>query len=215
VNEFLEYAQAGWKLCAIGANSKGPLYGDWNDPKKAAEITEAAEGLTGAGLLHALSGTCAIDVDNIASARVWLAERGVDLDGLLDAPNAVRISSGRPQRAKLIYAMKRPLATIQPRGVGIEFRCATKAGKSVQDVLPPTLHPDTKKEYAWMYGDGVLDWRTLPPIPAGLLSVWRQTLADEPQKAEPKTNLDVIELVGSVPKDGKTCIIEALQPSLP
>jgi Bifunctional DNA primase/polymerase, N-terminal/Family of unknown function (DUF5906)/Primase C terminal 2 (PriCT-2) len=191
VNEFLEYARHGWKLCAIGAGSKGPLYEDWNEPAKIEEVTEAAEGLNGAGLCHALSGTCAIDIDSIPSARAWLAERGVDLDGLLEAPNAVRISSGKSNRAKLVYAMKRPLATIQPRGVGIEFRCATKAGKSVQDVLPPTVHPETHRPYEWLYGDGVLDWRTLPPIPAGLLAAWRQTLSDEPQRpdvAEPKTN---------------------------
>jgi hypothetical protein len=194
VNEFEQYAANGWKLCAIGRGSKSPTYDDWNTPEKLEETTAAAEGLEGAGLAHAASGTCAIDIDNLASARAWLAERGVDIDALLNAQDAVRITSGRPGRAKLLYRMNRPLRTIQPRGVGLELRCGTAGGKSMQDVLPPTLHPDTdpktKKpyQYRWEYGEPLIgDWRKLPPIPSQLLALWRELLATEPE-ATVKTN---------------------------
>jgi hypothetical protein len=137
-------------------------------------VTDGAAALAGAGLLHALSGTCAIDIDNTTLANDWLAARGVNLDELLNAPDAVRISSGRPGRAKLIYRLKRPLATVKPDGSGIELRCATVSGSSVQDVLPPTVHPDTGKPYVWQYGEPLIgDWRMAPPIPASLLALWR------------------------------------------
>lgn len=180
MNEFQEYAAHGWRLCDIARGRKAPLYDDWNTPEKIAATTEAAEGLDGAGLCHADSGTCAIDLDNIANAKKWLAERDVDLDSLLNAPDAVRIESGKPGRSKLLYRMKKPLRTVQPRGVGIEFRCATVDGLSMQDVLPPTLHPETKKPYRWVYGEELIGtWKRLPPIPPGLLHVWRQQIAEE------------------------------------
>ena len=166
---FAEYIKHGWALCAIPAGTKGPTHKGWNT---AGVPLDAADGLQSAGLLHALSGTCALDLDNLTAARAWLAERGVDVDALLEADDAVQISSGRPGRAKLLYRMRKPLRTFKPKGSGLELRCATGDGKSVQDVLPPSTHPDTKKPYEW--AGGILgDWRALPNIPANLLQVWR------------------------------------------
>ncbi len=91
----------------------------------------------------------------------------------------MRIESGKPGRSKLLYRMRKPLRTIQPKGVGIEFRCATIDGLSMQDVLPPTLHPETRKPYRWVFGEPLLgDWRKLPPVPAGILNVWRKQIAE-------------------------------------
>jgi hypothetical protein len=172
---FSEYAASGWKLCGIEPGRKSPTYKGWNDNPIA---DDALDGLDGAGLLHALSGTAALDIDDLETARPWLAERGVDVDALVAAPNAVMISSGRDNRAKLLYRMKRPLRTLKPKDSGIELRCATADGKSVQDVLPPTIHPDTRKPYAWKYGDPlVAHWSAPPPIPPSLLALWRELLA--------------------------------------
>lgn len=168
---FRKYVEAGWHICAIRRGSKGPDYDGWNLASKAIPA-DAADGLDGAGLLHSLSGTCAIDLDDLNTARTWLAERGVDIDALLEADDAVKISSGRHNRAKLLYRMKKPLQSFKPKGSGLELRCATAAGLSVQDVLPETIHKDTKKPYVWE--TGLLgDWRELPPIPAALLTLWR------------------------------------------
>jgi hypothetical protein len=178
VSDFSEYTAAGWKLCAIERGNKGPRYSQWNTKPIAAD---ALDGLDGAGLLHALSGTCAIDIDDIDAARSWLAERGVDIDALLQDDRAVQIRSGRPNRAKLLYAMRRPLRTFKPKDSGLELRCATAdITKSVQDVLPPSIHPITSKPYEWA-GGILADWRALPPIPVGLLSIWR---AMTPEEAE-------------------------------
>ena len=167
---FAEYIARGWKLCPIDKGKKAPTTAAWNTRPVPAD---AADGLDGAGLLHALSGTCAIDLDNLIAARAWLAERGVDIDALIEADDAVQISSGRPNRAKLLYRMKRPLRSFKPKGSGLELRCATAEGKSVQDVLPPSIHPDTGKPYVWA-GGLLSDWHSLPAIPANLLNVWRE-----------------------------------------
>ena len=119
MNEFEEYVAAGWKLCAVPRGTKGPTNKGWNTKPIP---DDAVGGLEGAGLLHALSGTCALDVDDIELARPWLLERGVDLDELLGASDSVQISSGRPGRAKLLYTMRRPLRTFKPKGSGVELR---------------------------------------------------------------------------------------------
>lgn len=182
---FSEYVKHGWALCAIEKGKKAPTYNKWNECPIDEEIASVVEG---AGLLHVQSGTCALDIDNLDLAREWLAERGVDVDALLEAKDAVRIHSGRPGRAKLLYRLKSPLRTFKPTGSGLELRCATGQGKSMQDVLPPTVHPDTHKPYVWVYGEPLLgDWGSLPPIPATLKAAWR-TLLDENPAPAPKAN---------------------------
>jgi hypothetical protein len=190
---FRQYIEEGLSLCAIDVGKKAPTYKGWNT--KPIPL-DAVDGITGAGLLHALSGTCALDIDNMDAARPWLAERGVNVDALLNADDAVRIDSGRPGRAKLLYRMKpRPLRTFKPKDSGLELRCATAEGKSVQDVLPPTIHPDTKKPYVW--AGGILsDWRNPPPIPARLLSIWRELAGPiEPTASLPAQSAPKIDLV--------------------
>lgn len=192
---FADYLAHGWALCSIAPGSKGPRAEGWNLAENAIRDPAKAPRFNG-GLCHAWSGTCAIDIDKIDTARDWLAERGVDLDALLGAPDAVMISSGRAGRAKLLYALDTPLAskklapyqvpdpeTSKPKTYhSLEFRCATDAGVTVQDVLPPSIHPDTGNPYRWAYGDDMLgDWRTLPPLPDALRAVWEAQLAPAPQ----------------------------------
>lgn len=176
---FTDYQEAGWSLCAITPGRKAPTYDGWNRAAMPAESIEATG--DGAGLLHALSGTCAIDIDDLTAARLWWAEHGVDIDALLAEPDSVHIKSGREGRDKLLYKLKTPLRTFKPKGSGTELRCATAGGESVQDVLPPTIHPITKKPYFWAYGDELVgDWRNLPNIPAKVFAVWRELANDAP-----------------------------------
>lgn len=186
---FSDYVRHGWALCAIDRGNKAPTYAKWNERPI---DEETADGVVGAGLMHVQSGTCALDIDNLDLARVWLAERGVDVDALLEAKDAVKISSGRRGRAKLLYRLKTPLRTFKPAGSGVELRCATLEGKSVQDVLPPTIHPDTRKPYEWVYGEPLLgDWGALPAIPAALKAAWRELIAEEPTLPDRKMNGDM------------------------
>jgi hypothetical protein len=188
VNQFAEYQAAGWALCAIDRGKKGPEYPQWNTKPIPAD---ALDGIDGAGLLHALSGTCAIDLDNLSAARPWLLERGIDVDALLQADDAVQISSGTPNRAKLLYRMKRPLRTLKPKGSGLELRCATADLKSVQDVLPGSIHP-SGRPYEW--AGGILgDWRSPPTIPTNILSLWR-SLTDEETEAPAAPRAEVVSI---------------------
>ncbi len=102
---FRDYVEHGWRVCAIPAGSKGPATRGWNRPENAIASPAQLNGSVGVGLLHAVSGTCAIDIDNLSKSRQFFAEHGMDLDALLNDKRAVQISSGRPNRAKLIYRL--------------------------------------------------------------------------------------------------------------
>lgn len=194
---FREYAEYGWHLCGISPGNKGPTGSaakDWQKREKAITDPAVAARLMGAGLCHAWSGTCALDIDNFEVAEAYLAEKGIDLRGLLMATDSVQISSGRPGRYKLLYALPEPLPSKQlapykaiskktgkPETYhGFELRCGNKHGDTVQDVLPPTIHPDTGRPYEWVYGDDLCgDWRRLPAIPSDLLALWQDALGSE------------------------------------
>jgi len=93
----------------INAGTKGPRSPGWN--AEANCITESSDipDTMGAGLAHAFSGTCAIDIDDAFMATIMFAERGIDLQALLNDPNAVQIISGRPGSGKLLYRLDQPL----------------------------------------------------------------------------------------------------------
>lgn len=195
MNEFQRYAANGWHLCIIDRGKKAPTYPRWN--VKGVE-PDALGGADGAGLLHVLSGTACLDVDDMTAAIPWFAERGVDLNALLADDYAVKITSGRPGRAKLLYSMRRPLRTFKPKGSGVELRCATAdLSKSVQDVVPPSFHPTTNKPYRWDFGL-LGDWKSPPPIPAALLNVWRSLAPEDsealPAETLPSQNIDLVKL---------------------
>lgn len=173
------YAEAGLALVPIQAGSKGPTWPGWQQYENCITAPEEAEIWPGnMGLAHAWSRTCALDLDNLEQARAWLAEKGVDLDALLDAPDAVQITSGRANRGKLIYRLpegQEPLGTLRFDAYGLELRCASGTGRTVQDVLPPSIHPDTGKPYEWILGPAG-DWANPPTAPPELIELWRSLL---------------------------------------
>lgn len=156
----------------------------WQRAERAITDPKRAEALSGAGLLHAWTRTCALDIDRLDDAVAWLSVHGIDLHDLLEDDDAVRIKSGRAGRAKLLFALPdgiEPLPTYKRANGAIEFRCASADGLSVQDVLPPTVHPDTGAPYEWA-GNG--DWHRLPVLPAALLALWQHM----PGELNGKTN---------------------------
>lgn len=210
------YLQHGWALCRIPAGKKGPESKGWNLEANAIRDPAAlSEWIGNIGLLHAWSGTCALDIDKYQEAHGWLASRGVDLDQLMAADDAVQIVSGRAGSAKLLYRLPAgvgPLLTLQikdphadPKDRGkstwLELRCASAAGQTVQDVLPPSIHPGTGKAYCWA-GSG--DWRALPELPASLLKLWLALCDESPKQRQargatgPGTSPEVIDMVRRV-----------------
>jgi hypothetical protein len=170
---FLDYARFGWKLCRVPSGTKGPTAVGWNLEANAIDPASIPPG-DGAGVLHAFSGTCALDIDNMDAATTLFAAQGIDLQSLLADPGAVQIDSGNPGHGKLLFKLAMPLPSkrISHNGItAFEFRCGTSSGtgKSVQDVLPPSAHP-SGTTYRWA-GKG--NWQHLPELPEALLTWWQ------------------------------------------
>lgn len=203
MSQYADYIQHGWAICALEKGKKGPTYPGWQ--RKGIPL-DAADGLDGAGLLHSLSGTCCIDIDNLEKATPWLAERGVDIARLMSMPSAVMITSGTINRAKLLFRLPTPLRTLQPANSGIELRCMSGAGTSVHDALPPSTHP-SGRTYEWRYGEPMIgDWRELPPLPSTVLSLWRSLDAETKEPA----HIQSLGLQQASPRN-ISAILEALQ----
>lgn len=191
-NLLSQYIDAGFSLVPLPEGSKGPVTKGWNQRNNC--ITDVA-GLSripdGVGLAHAYSApvTCSLDVDDLADAAQWLSARGIDLQDLLNAPDAVQIVSGKPNKAKLLYCLPKqqdPLPTYVIKDGSktiLEFRCASKDGLTVQDVLPPSIHPDTGKPYEW---GGRGNFANLPIMPSDLVDLWRGCVNPPPNLRKPQ-----------------------------
>lgn len=209
------YIDAGIALVPIPRGLKGPTDTGWNLPENCITRPDQAGRLNGSGnigLAHAYSNppTCAIDVDDMVKAKAWLVGRGIDLDALLADPAAVRIDSQREGRAKLLYRLPELLATQKPTGSGLELRCAARNGTTMQDVLAPSIHPDTGKPYI-LCGDIA----KIPPIPDALLAIWKSLEGSKPRGKkldQVKTNdpilraLDALGMIRSDQGGGKLWI---------
>lgn len=185
MTQFQDYISNGWRLCRIAPGGKGPREIGWNAPGNHVSTFPLGNG---AGLLHAFSGTMALDIDNYNVAEAFLAGHGIDLNALMEADDAVQISSGKPGSAKLIYSCP-PRAGVacaeypstdkdgKPRkAMALDFRCATAGGNTQQDCLPPTMHPGQHRPYEWRLGL-CADWHIPPPLPAALEALWDELRA--------------------------------------
>jgi len=181
-----ELIQMGMSLVPIPRGEKGPKTKDWNLRHNC--ITDASRighlASLNIGLAHAYctpSPTCALDVDHYPHAKAWLASHDIDLDSLWSAQDAVVILSGKKNSMKLLYRLHADISPLEskkivgPHGAAaVEFRCATKDGKTVQDVLPPSIHPDGQ-EYRWM---GLGNPAHIPEIPSSLLDIWLELVSN-------------------------------------
>ena len=161
MTDFAEYLQH-FKMCRIPYGTKSPLDKGWQDHP----ITAIEPGYQ-YGILHQFSGTAAVDIDNLIIARDLFTGKGISLDFLL--MTGVQISSGRDNRAKLIYRIPfvLPSKKIQVDNSDvIDFRC-----RGNQDVLPPSIHPNGQP-YQW-----IGDWRNIPDHAPGDLRLVARTTA--------------------------------------
>lgn len=192
-----DYVYAGLVLVPIPAGSKAPTGKGWNLRARCwcnpGQVPSKYMG--NVGLAHAYSGTCALDIDNAALAGPALAAYGIDLAALLSAPDAVHIRSGRPGRDKLLFRLSKPMPHVNRSGAdGFELRCASKNGATVQDVLPPSIHPDTGQPYQWAG-----DWRNIPTIPGDLLAAWHRLLS-QPATPQPADAAPSRRRLGRIPE---------------
>ena len=183
----IQYIQNNLILVPIEEGTKGPTRTGWQMFDRCVSHVDQVNGhIGGWGLAHAYSRTMALDIDDWARAVAWFAGFGVDLRELFHRGDAV-IIKGRDGRGKLLYRLPEGLAPVRTKSISIdgvmvvEFRCATASGSTVQDVLPPSIHPDTGRPYEWA---GAGDWRALPELPVELLEIWQNLVArvDKPKR---------------------------------
>lgn len=188
-DEIASYCERlGWYLVSIPAGTKGPVAFGWQKPERCVYTAEDAVDYWSrnpdhnVGLLHSASGTVALDVDHVANTRIIFEGLGLDYDAILaSGPRIV----GRADRGKVLFKAPRgvDLKThkiawpIQGQPGKTEVVFELRAG-AVQDVLPPSVHPDTGRPYTWA-GPSVFDG--LPDLPHGLLVLWQEWDRFRPQ----------------------------------
>ncbi|MDO4264645.1 MAG: bifunctional DNA primase/polymerase, partial [Deinococcus sp.] len=174
-------ARLGWALVPL-SHGKRPTLTDWqNNPVMTEDeaLTTWANGQN-MGLHLEASGVVLVDVDHLEYARLAFAAVGVDLDAVLAAaPVRIKGRNSKPLYAAPAHvalgyaAISWPHPTEkqkngQPKRVSVvEFR----AGPGRQDVLPPSIHPDTKQPYTWE-GTPPRSPEDIPELPAELLKLW-------------------------------------------
>ena len=180
MNLLSQYIKSGFALVPIPSKQKGPIVVGWNTLEKVITSSENLDRLQGlnVGIAHAYchpSPTCAIDIDSYLDAKEWLALNGLNLKEIINAPSVVGIWSGKKYSIKLLYTLPTGMQPIPIQVIKnsegktiLEFRCATNNGLTVQDVLPPSIHPSGTK-YQWV-GNG--QFTDIPEIPANLLHLW-------------------------------------------
>lgn len=177
------YIGLGWGLCSIPPGTKGPINHGWNASANIITTEEHAASIAaarpdnGLGLVHNVSGTCAIDVDHLEFFLTCLAELGIDHEVLFSGAPRIIGNSGRDKAIFLLppgsnfkthKLLWLPRSTDEKPVTIFELRTG-----AVQDVLPPTIHPDTKQPYRWRDGCAPWDLDGIPMLPPELTAMWR------------------------------------------
>lgn len=170
----------GLALVKLPPGKKYPTHEDWEQPGGYfTDAQQAHEFFTknpawGVGAVLGPSKLCSLDIDNLEESRIIFSEFGIDIDALADEhPTIV----GNPARFRIEFRA--------PDGIELSTHRVNWPDKDapnkrhtvfelraglVQDVLPPTIHPDFDAPY---------QWRTMPKngfhaLPDMLLRIWRQ-----------------------------------------
>lgn len=189
MNQVEAYIKHGWQLTVIAPGTKSPTDPGWHEMGRGLTNAALLPPGYGVGLMHAYSRTMALDIDDWERTKA----RGIDVDTLYADPNAVIIESGKVGHGKLLYRMPfglvlptKKFTDVVPSDVDpkrtkrinvYELRCGTSDGFTVQDVLPPSIHPDTGRPYQWKGGG---HWKRLPMVPDQILAIWRDAIKDTP-----------------------------------
>lgn len=165
-----------FNLALVPLDGKRPLDEAWNSDANLIRTVQGARDYWTRHLQRNIgaclepSGLVSLDADHPDGARLVLAAEGIHLDGLIpETPTIV----GRAERLEfqapsVLLGRKSVVWPAKAEGekpvTVLEFR----AGRC-QDVLPPSLHPDTGKPYRWL----TPPTNGFPPLPEALLRLWQ------------------------------------------
>jgi|HubBroStandDraft_1064217.scaffolds.fasta_scaffold37423_3 putative DNA primase/helicase len=157
---------------------KLPYRKAWNtDPKLIRDAAQArrhwrARPADNIGAVLEPSGLVSLDADYPDAARAVLAAEGIDLEALIATTPTI---IGRAPRSRLEF--KAPAVPLSKKAIAWPPR--TKGEKPItvlelragrhQDVLPPSIHPDTRQPYTWRTPPR----EGFPPLPDALLALWQ------------------------------------------
>lgn len=180
LSEALSYLELGFNLCSLAPNTKKPFLNDWNSEKNLINTKEKAQKAwgefkdRGIGLVHEMSGTCTLDIDHVEYFSMLINEMGIETS----AWKRVEIVSGKNNKSKLLFRI--PDSDFDFKKKVINWKDSEngkpvcvfelRAGK-VQDVLPPSIHPDTLEEYQWRNRPS--RFCDIPELPQELIEIWK------------------------------------------
>lgn len=177
----------GLALVPLPPRTKRPLADDWGrnvitDAEAAAQFWQQhPDWNIGAAL--GPSRLCSLDVDDHDGMQAVAAEFGFDIEALREAPTIQGAAKGYrvmfrvPDGVTLGYhALTWPKRGGEGRYTVFELRAACD-GQQRQDVLPPSIHPDTGRPYVWLTRPN----GQFPEPPPWLLALWANWEALKPQ----------------------------------
>jgi hypothetical protein len=129
------------------------------------------------------SGFCSFDADLLEHTRAVFQYLGLDADALIEAGRRV---IGNPERARSLFLepegvrlTRKVLQWPHPEDPAKSVTVFELRGGDVQDILPPTEHPDTGQRYRWPDPPhSRADFRPLPPELRELWQRWDDVKQD-------------------------------------
>ena len=178
----------GFSLVPLPPGAKRPLSDNWGnecitDPEQARSYYERRPSAN-IGVALGPSRLCSLDIDDLDAMRTICAEFGWDIDALAQSAPTIQ---GRAPGFRIMFrvpdGLQLPYHSLTwprqndagKRFTVFEIRSATDQQR--QDVLPPSIHPDTGKPYIWLTKPN----GTIPEPPAWLLALWKNWDALKPQ----------------------------------
>ena len=193
VNKLVEtYLDRGWALVPLAPGEKRPTQPAWNRPEnlittRQKAATAFADPKVNIGVHLAQSGLCSLDLDVLDDAVIALAAAGIDAKAMIAA--GWQVISGKPNKGHTLFTappgliishkkFRVPLPRSEWPDGKPRFRVIFElrgGSANLQDVLAPSIHPDTKAPYT-----AALPPAKLPALPAALATLWLNWTARVP-----------------------------------
>lgn len=169
------YLSAGYSLTAWQQGTgKGPRNPGWDKQS----ITSATD-MQNIGLVHGLTRTVVLDLDDWSLTRLVFMELfGINVDTWMEEYPTYY---GNPDRRKILFKVPanvtQKLSVVKlnfpdkQKGEVFSIRGATGENPAAaQDVLPPSIHPETGMRYQWIKTPPALN--KLKNAPAAFMELW-------------------------------------------